>query len=765
MMVKNEEKNLERCLNSLKHLRDKISSELIIVDTGSTDNTVHIAKSYTGQVYFHPWNNNFSEMRNITISYATGDWIMIIDADEELVDDKEILEFLSKCNLRAAYGACLINVVNMLTTKKEDEAVLASPRLFKNDGTFHYTGKVHNQPSWQGQAINLNSTLYHYGYDSTDTDLMEKKFQRTTALLLEELNENPNNVYLRYQLAVSYSMHNDLDQGLSEIRRAYNTIFEQKQDPLHAIYVYGRYASLTLALKQFDEAEKICLEGISLKAEYIDLYYLIATLYELQGKDKAAIKYFEEYLRLIRKFNNLKLSKNHNIQFYFLGKVNESKLKLSCLYLRAQDYASSLCLSLELVKAKEQYPEGIDQAIANFVEAAIKSQDNKKLIDFYLQFTEREERICFLNNLEINKRSLEENRQKEITDLFAQGKDSYAILNQIRIGYDEGRLAEEMKNIQELATTLDFNNQPDFYSELLFYLMQLEQKIADIICNITKEKAEQLIIYLLRTQKSARNMMVKYIFEIQDCIGFQELRFCKILLKNTLLLTEQDDDDYIRLFKKYIEIGLRFIRLAYSQEAMEQKNWVALEKEDRFILQVCQAREEIGRDNYHQAVDLLKAALKTWPEFNKGIEILTKDLQVSTDSAAKEFEQYSAQIKTMIENLINKEELASATSLLNEVERILGEDSELVSMKAVIHLKQGDLDSAEQLLKDALIKDVNNFDFLYNLAYTYEMKHSFDKAFDYFKKAKSFCKDKNLTAAIEEHLNDLRKDYLLKNNK
>ncbi len=72
MMVKNEEQNLVRCLDSLKPLRTKLESELIIVDTGSTDKTVDIAKAYTDRVYFHPWNNNFSEMRNSTISYAMG---------------------------------------------------------------------------------------------------------------------------------------------------------------------------------------------------------------------------------------------------------------------------------------------------------------------------------------------------------------------------------------------------------------------------------------------------------------------------------------------------------------------------------------------------------------------------------------------------------------------------------------------------------------------------------------------------------------------
>ncbi|EQB3123896.1 glycosyltransferase, partial [Clostridium botulinum] len=69
MMVKNESKYLDKCLSSLKPVLDAVSSELIIVDTGSTDNTVEIAKKYTDKLYFHNWNNDFSDMRNITIDY------------------------------------------------------------------------------------------------------------------------------------------------------------------------------------------------------------------------------------------------------------------------------------------------------------------------------------------------------------------------------------------------------------------------------------------------------------------------------------------------------------------------------------------------------------------------------------------------------------------------------------------------------------------------------------------------------------------------
>ena len=86
MMVKNEERYLDKTLYALNDLRKDIDTELIILDTGSTDSTVEIAKKYTDKVYFSKWNDNFADMRNISISYASGDWILILDADEELIN-------------------------------------------------------------------------------------------------------------------------------------------------------------------------------------------------------------------------------------------------------------------------------------------------------------------------------------------------------------------------------------------------------------------------------------------------------------------------------------------------------------------------------------------------------------------------------------------------------------------------------------------------------------------------------------------------------
>ena len=72
MIVKNEEENLPRCLDSVRDVVD----EIVIVDTGSTDRTVEIAESYGAKVFYHPWEGSFSKARNYSLKYATCDWIL-----------------------------------------------------------------------------------------------------------------------------------------------------------------------------------------------------------------------------------------------------------------------------------------------------------------------------------------------------------------------------------------------------------------------------------------------------------------------------------------------------------------------------------------------------------------------------------------------------------------------------------------------------------------------------------------------------------------
>lgn len=112
MIVKNEEENLGRCLDSVKDIVD----EIIIVDTGSKDNTVKVAKQFGANVLFYQWNDDFAAARNFSISMAKHDWIFILDADEELepINDEQLQKLTQNTRVE---GYFFFNKKTLLTKR------------------------------------------------------------------------------------------------------------------------------------------------------------------------------------------------------------------------------------------------------------------------------------------------------------------------------------------------------------------------------------------------------------------------------------------------------------------------------------------------------------------------------------------------------------------------------------------------------------------------------------------------------------------------
>jgi glycosyltransferase involved in cell wall biosynthesis len=206
MMVRNESAHLRRALDSIKPLLDA-GSELIIVDTGSIDNTVEIAKEFTDKIYHHPWANDFSLHRNQSFSYATGDFILQLDADEEMIfgveDPKDFLKLIG--TIKPDFNACALAMQDIrkgTIIACQSDAV----RLFRR-GTVTYRRKVHNEPMYEGKTGYIPEKICymkHYGYDLTPYQ-QKKKAERSIPLLLKSIEDDPNDFDSLYYLANAYA--------------------------------------------------------------------------------------------------------------------------------------------------------------------------------------------------------------------------------------------------------------------------------------------------------------------------------------------------------------------------------------------------------------------------------------------------------------------------------------------------------------------------------------------------------------------------------
>ena len=140
MIVKNEEKVLDRCLSSIYDLMD----EMIIVDTGSTDRTKEIAGKYTNRVYDFTWCNDFSKARNFAFEKASGDYIYSADADEVLDEENHEKFRILKENLMPEVEIVQMYYGNQLangTVYNFDREL--RPKLFKRLRSFVWTEPVH----------------------------------------------------------------------------------------------------------------------------------------------------------------------------------------------------------------------------------------------------------------------------------------------------------------------------------------------------------------------------------------------------------------------------------------------------------------------------------------------------------------------------------------------------------------------------------------------------------------------------------------------
>lgn len=158
MIVKNEEAVLERCLNSLKSIAD----EIIIVDTGSSDRTKEIAKSYTAKIYDYKWKNDFAHARNFSFSKATMDYIYTADADE-VIDPVNLERFLKlKRAMLPEVEIVQMKYTNQLqfgtTYNYETEY---RPKLFKRQREFVWINPIHETILTEPVIFNSDVEIIH----------------------------------------------------------------------------------------------------------------------------------------------------------------------------------------------------------------------------------------------------------------------------------------------------------------------------------------------------------------------------------------------------------------------------------------------------------------------------------------------------------------------------------------------------------------------------------------------------------------------------
>ena len=319
VIMKNEEKHMDNFLSAIQKHMGNYPYEIVLVDTGSTDQTIEIAMKYTDNIFHFTWVNDFSAARNFSISCAKNDWILVLDCDEYINEcNPEAFDWMKKkypnsIGLITLYNRYELNGFNSFYTELMNR--------FFNRKYFHYEETIHEQlnPIHKNMAfdrVDISLSIDHYGYSGTPEELAAKA-ERNNELLFKELDEKPNDPYVYFQLGQSYNMLHDDEKACYYYGKGLDYATDTRLAYVQMMVTGYGYA--LIHLERYDEA--LLLENLyddfCHSADYV---CMLGIIYMRTGK---LIKAMQEFLKATTLEDAHVKGVNSFIPTYNMGCINQ----------------------------------------------------------------------------------------------------------------------------------------------------------------------------------------------------------------------------------------------------------------------------------------------------------------------------------------------------------------------------------------------------------------------------------------------------------
>ncbi len=289
MIVKNEAAIMAQCLDSISPVAD----EIVVVDTGSTDETAEIAREYHAKVILSDWRDDFSYSRNLSLQACSSTWILWIDADDRVPTNS--LPLLAHLKREQPDKVFAMIIKNQRLDGTGTEFLQA--RMFPNNPAIRFNGAIHEQmmPSASRLGMNMVSTevvIEHHGYASHEE--LKKKAQRNVRLLLKHTKTTSNDPVTCIEIGDSFQIMEDFNQATEWYKKVIHNKQEDKTTKTLASQAHmglgnilNRADNFQEALDHFDQAHLLC-------PERSDVLYCKAVSLEMLKQKEEAVQCLSE---------------------------------------------------------------------------------------------------------------------------------------------------------------------------------------------------------------------------------------------------------------------------------------------------------------------------------------------------------------------------------------------------------------------------------------------------------------------------------------
>lgn len=369
IICKNEETRIKRCITNVK----KIVDEIIVVDTGSTDNTLDIVKSLGVSLYEIEWENNFSKARNYAIDKATRDWIIFLDADEYFTQESVglIKQFILEAQAKKA-DYVLSEILNEGEEGYRESAKVI--RIFKRSKNIYYIHTIHERlqkRKGELQGIDASEALriIHDGYLKSVVQGKDK-IKRNEELLLEKLKKQPNNGETHFYLVQVYMFYKEFEKAKYHAQR----VFKDENVKLLGVYeaTYSYLLKICCMLEESVEIiEYYYQKSVKQNKSFPDFDYYIGVYYVNKSSYEKGVDYLEECLNKIQRYRGYEMCET-------VAKVEKILEIISQCYLMLGDERKAITKLIQILRINPYHYA----ALFNLVNIIQKQEPGKTIGEF-----------------------------------------------------------------------------------------------------------------------------------------------------------------------------------------------------------------------------------------------------------------------------------------------------------------------------------------------------------------------------------------------
>lgn len=699
LLASNRKDTIRKCLDSLKPLRDAVSNELIIVDTGCDEELHRILLEYADIVTTFEWCNDFAKARNEGLKLARGEWFLYLDDDEWFVDLKEIIDFFQSGEYKKYGYANYIqrNFAGLDGAHYSDAWVSRMIRLEKNT---RFKSKIHEYfDPLKGNVIALHSVVEHYGYAYETEEDKRKHFERNEPLLIEMIKEEPENMRWSVHLVQEYAAVEHNDELLVLCRKSLERFAHR--DDFHAkIDIPTFYIGMIFALmnlKRYEEAKKECKKAFSDKRNMemcqAALCIQISEADYRLGNWMEIEKYIRKYFALEKKLN-----KNPGILFFqstallvneTFGEIKHKKayslLICAGLKQRNTEFLKTYFDALEWEQRNVYMFDGIVEALTE----AMATMPYEEIFLKAAQTMYEHGTLCadyFLPEV----RKWETRDAKNLGRLMCvvariEGSDEFLWYARIRAA-DFERKPDKMPVLFErfLSETGNMLFIPQILKDIA---KKYQVSIGACIEKIPFEKwKKQLATYLTAIDIKKLAALQESVYDVFPVEAsrrqYYEIAMVEYVIRHTTFDSYGSCRDLLHEFSK---AAMRFSHRYYKEEVFTSfRELLPPQAQAAYWLEQAFLAEADDREQYGAA---LKNCAKAYPVFAEAVKALLRlygeeqiKRQQQAWEAKAEMRRLAAQIKQKVRELMARKMFEEAQQAVSQLKTLCPDDLEVISL-------------------------------------------------------------------------------------